>query len=301
MSTEQATNFYGLPPEQSDYETARCAIFCLPFEGAVSYGEGASRAPQAVFDASQQVELFDHELGGNPCEAGIATIDVENLDLALESFAEIEARIGRLLPQLLEDGKFPIMIGGDHSVMPPVIPHYLERFPQLGLFHIDAHADLRDQYDQNPNSHACAVRRALDHPLAHVTSVGIRNMSEEEWEWFKRQTKFSVVWGGTRMAPDAEWKEAVRSGIAKLPDHVYLTIDVDGMDPAIMPSTGTPEPGGLSWQQTCFALSELFATRTVVGMDVNELAPIPALNGPDFLVAKLIYKSVGWKFPPRQI
>jgi agmatinase len=180
--------------------------------------------------------------------------------------------------------------------MPPVIPHYLAKYPELGLFQIDAHADLRDEYDDNPNSHACAIRRAHDHPIAHSVGVGIRNISAEEWEWFKNQTNLTMVWGGSRMVSDEAWKEEIRQAIAKLPQHVYLTIDVDGLDPSIMPSTGTPEPGGLSWQQACFTLQELFTTRTVVGMDVNELAPIETLHGPDFLIAKLIYKAIGFKF-----
>ena len=298
MSHEPASPFYALPAEQADYARAAAAIFPVPYEGAVSYGEGASRGPLAIWEASQQVELFDHELLGNPCEAGIATVAFELLDRPLASFAEVEATIANLLPPLLADGKFPIMLGGDHSVMPPVIPIYLARYPELGILHIDAHADLRDQYEKNPYSHACAIRRALDHPLCHVASIGIRNISEEEWEWLQRQTNISMVWGGSRMRHEAAWEEAVRAAIAELPQHVYLTIDADGLDPSIMPSTGTPEPGGLSWQQVCFVLAELFASRTVVGMDVNELAPIPALTGPDFLLAKLIYRAIGLKFPP---
>ncbi|HEY9897538.1 MAG TPA: agmatinase [Pantanalinema sp.] len=295
-TTDLETSFYGLPREQCDYASARAAIFGTPFEGAVSYGSGTSRGPSAVLEASQQVELFDHEAGWSPCEVGIATLEPETLDTPLASFEAVKATIDRILPGLLADGKFPVLIGGDHSVMPPVIPHYLGKYPELGVFQIDAHADLRDQYDDNPNSHACAIRRAHDHPIVHSVGVGIRNISAEEWDWYKDQTNITMVWGGSRMVSEGDWKSEVRAAIAKLPRHVYLTIDVDGLDPSIMPSTGTPEPGGLSWQQTCFALQELFATRTVVGMDVNELAPIETLHGPDFLVAKLIYKAIGYKF-----
>lgn len=298
VSTDQSTVFYGLPESQSDYQTAKAAVFTTPFEGAVSYGHGTSEGPAAVLEASQQVELFDHELGWNPCDVGIATIEPEQIARPLDSFEAVTATIDRVLPKLLSDGKFPVLIGGDHSVMPPVIPHYLAKYPELGLLQIDAHADLRAEYDDNPNSHACAIRRALDHPLRHVTSVGIRNLSEDEWNWLQEQRHLSIVWGGSRLVPSSDWQAEVKAAIAKLPRHVYLTIDVDGLDPSIMPSTGTPEPGGLSWQEACFVLSELFSTREVVGMDVNELAPIASLHGPDFLVAKLIYKAIGLKFRP---
>ncbi len=298
VSTDLSTVFFGLPAEQSDYRTAKAAVFTTPFEGAVSYGHGTSEGPAAVLEASQQVELFDHELGWNPCEVGIATIEPEQIGRPLESFEAVKATVDRVLPGLLADGKFPVLIGGDHSVMPPVVPHYLAKYPDLGILQIDAHADLRAEYDDNPNSHACAIRRALDHPLQHVTSVGIRNISEDEWTWLRQQNHLSIVWGGSRMVSESDWQAEVRAAIAKLPQHVYLTIDVDGLDPSIMPSTGTPEPGGLSWQQACFVLTELFTTREVVGMDVNELAPIASLHGPDFLVAKLIYKAIGLKFKP---
>lgn len=298
VSIDLASVFFDLPDTQSDYRLAKAAVFTTPFEGAVSYGQGTSEGPRAVLEASRQVELFDHELGYSPCDVGIATLEPEQIGRTLSTFDEVRATIDRVLPRLLADGKFPVLIGGDHSVMPPVIPHYMARYPDLGLLQIDAHADLRSAYDDNPNSHACAVRRALDHPLAHVTSIGIRNLSAEEWEWLQQQHQLSIVWGGSRMVNQQDWQDEVRAAIEKLPRHVYLTIDVDGLDPAIMPSTGTPEPGGLSWQQACFVLSELFARREVVGMDVNELAPIASLHGPDFLVAKLIYKAIGLKFRP---
>lgn len=291
-----ASCFLGLPAEQSALATAACAVFAVPYEGAVSYGTGAAQGPMAILEASQQVELFDHELGWSPCDVGIATLEPERWDDVLESDTEVRATLDRLLPGLLAAGQFPIMLGGDHSVMPPALPHYLAHYPELALVQIDAHADLRDQYDDNPHSHACAVRRALDHPLREVLAIGVRNISAEEWEWAHGQERIRTIWGGSRMISDEAWRQEVLQAIALLPRHVYLTLDVDGLDPSLMPSTGTPEPGGLTWQQVCFVLETLFRSVTVVGMDVNELAPIPSLHGPDFLVAKLIYKAIGWKF-----
>lgn len=296
-TTTTQTHFFDLVPEQRDYATARAAVFGVPFEGAVSYGGGAARGPRAVLEASPQVETFDHELGMSPCERGIVGVGGEGFDTPLLDFDAVRAHIDRTLPRLIADGKFPIMIGGDHSVVPPVIPHYLKAYPELGILQLDAHADLRDAYDDNPNSHACAIRRSLDNPIKQVTSIGIRNISKEEWDYLQSESRITVVWGGSRMVAAADWQEEVRRAIAKLPRHVYLTIDVDGLDPAIMPATGTPEPGGLSWQQAMFCLDELFKNHEVVGMDVNELAPIEGLHAPDFLVAKLIYRAIGLRFP----
>lgn len=288
--------FFGLDPELSAYASSRAAVFGMPFGASVSYGRGAEKGPAAIMEASQQVELFDHELGFNPCDAGIATVAPELLEQSLGSHAEVKAAIARILPKLLDDGKFPIMLGGDHSVTPPMIEIIRARYPELGVLQIDAHADLRESYDDDLESHACAMKRALDHSLTHLVGVGIRNLSEPEWEYLHSQKKITEVWGGSWLKPWDEFCADVDLAISQLPEHVYLTIDVDGFDPSIMPSTGTPEPGGLTWQHGCYVLSQLFTSRTVVGMDINELAPIAHLHGPDFLVAKLLYRAIGLKF-----
>ncbi len=298
LSTGEILNptFFGLDPELSHYGTSRAAVFGLPFGASVSYGRGAEKGPSAILEASQQVELFDHELGFNPCDAGIATVAPELLDSLLDTHEAVKAAIARVLPPLLDDGKFPVMLGGDHSVTPPMIAVLRDRYPSLGILQIDAHADLRDSYDEDPESHACAIRRALDHGISHVVGVGIRNLSEPEWEFLQAQTNLTEVWGGTWLKPWDAFCAEVDQAISKLPSHVYLTIDVDGLDPSIMPSTGTPEPGGLTWQHVCYVLDRLFGSRTVVAMDINELAPIEKLHGPDFLVAKLMYRAIGLKF-----
>lgn len=288
--------FFGLDADLSAYASARAAIFGIPFGASVSYGRGAEKGPSAILEASQQVELFDHELGFNPCDAGIATVAPEMLDATLSTHADVKEAIARILPPLLDDGKFPIMLGGDHSVTPPMIELIRARHPRMGVLQIDAHADLRDSYDEDPESHACAMRRALDHDLSHLVAVGIRNLSEPEWEYLQGQSAITTVWGGAWMKPWDAFCAEVDLAIARLPEHVYLTIDVDGLDPSIMPSTGTPEPGGLSWQQVCYVLTRLFESRTVVAMDINELAPIADLHSPDFLVAKLLYRAIGLKF-----
>lgn len=290
--------FFGLEPELSAYASARAAVFGMPFGASVSYGRGAENGPAAIMEASQQVELFDHELGFNPCDAGIATVAPELMASPLDSHEAVVAAVSRVLPPLLDDGKFPVMLGGDHSVAPPMIAMLRARHEALGVLQIDAHADLRDSYDDDPESHACAMRRALDHDLSHLVAVGIRNLSEPEWDYLQTQTNITTVWGGTWLKPWDAFCAEVDAAIARLPEHVYLSIDVDGLDPSIMPSTGTPEPGGLSWQHVCYVLERLFASRTVVAMDINELAPIAQLHGPDFLVAKLLYRAIGLKFRP---
>lgn len=297
-------SFFGLEPARCAYAGARAAVYTAPFEGAVSYGLGASKGPAAILEASCQVELFDHELGLTPADAGIASVDLDRVHRPLETFEDVVAHIDATLPRLLADGKFPVLLGGDHSVVPPTIRHYLARYPELGIFHVDAHADLRDSYDDNRDSHACAMRRILDHPVRQVASIGIRNLSEEEWLYLKGEDRLRVVWGGGQMKSPAEWRAEVVQAIEALPRHVLITFDVDGLDPSVVPGTGTPEPGGLSWQQALWALDQLFQRREVVGADLNELAPLEGQHVSEFAIAKLLYRLIGLRVrsdqrPPR--
>ena len=287
------SSFFGLEPAQTEYANARAAIYTAPYEGAVSYGEGASRGPSAILEASCQVELFDHEIELTAADFGIASVDLSVVHTPFETFDDVVAHVDATLPRLLADGKFPVLLGGDHSVVPPTIRHYLEHYPDLGIFHFDAHADLRDSYEGNPDSHACAIRRVLDHPVKRVVSVGIRNLSRDEWDFLKGEDRVTIVWGGARMKSAAEWRAEIVAAIESLPRHVLVTFDVDGLDPSVVPGTGTPEPGGLSWQQALWALEQLFNRRDVVGADLNELAPIHGQQVSEFAVAKLLYRLIG--------
>lgn len=269
--------FFDITPEQSDYASAKSAVFGLPY-GEPGY-EACARTPAAVFEASPQVESFDEELRWFTGESGIATVGREALERPLPTLADAEALLDGLLLPLLEDGKFPVMIGGSPGLVCPAVARHLERTPSLGLVRFDARAQV--------------ATRAQGMPLEHVAAVGVRRVSREEWSGIEGARRLSTLWGGTRTP--ADWLDALRRVTASLPRQVYVSVDVSALDPALMPATPCAEPGGLSWQQLCQGLAELFATREVVGLDVTGLTPIAGLHSADFLVAKLVYRAIGLK------
>jgi agmatinase len=204
--------------------------------------------------------------------------------------AELEAAFGTLLEEI--GGRFPVMLGGEHSISAPAIRSVAARHgARIGVLQMDAHADLRRSYEGTPHSHASAMYRVLD--VADVVGVGIRGISQEEVEVADAEPGATLIYADEMWESD-EWMDRA---LESLPDPVYLTFDVDYFDPSLMPSTGTPEPGGGDWYRTLSFLKRVFRERTVLAMDVVELAPIPGLAAPDFLVAKLIYKLLGYRFP----
>ena len=282
--------FLGLPPELArPYEDARAVIIPFGLEASVSYGGGTERGPQAMLDASQEVELFDEDLWREPVEDyGVVTarepaIDATDIPAALDKLAAMTGAV-------LGDGKFPLVFGGEHSITPGAIRPFLERYPDLHILHFDAHADLRDGYDGEHFSHAAAIRRVLDHPTVPIISVGIRNISKEEIPFLDaNRHRITIHWGKDRRAYDYD---AIVAPLAGKP--IYLTFDLDGFDSSAMPSTGTPEPGGIFWEDAVGIISRAAKVGTVVGADINELAPIEGLHGPDFLAAKLAYKILNY-------
>lgn len=268
--------FFDLTSEQTDYRTARSALFGIPYGGPGL--ERCAEAPSAVFEASPQVESFDDELGWYSGESGIATVGHEALERPLSAWAEAKALMTRLLPPLLDDGKFAVMLGGSGALVAPALTHHLARVPELGVIRFDAGARV--------------VTELLSLPARHVTAVGLRRASQGEWHALQHGHVTSV-WGGA-WAP-GEWLEEFRRAIATQPSRVYLSVDVSALDPGVMPATPFAEPGGLSWPQLCQGLAEVFATRKVVGFDVTGLTPIPGLHAADFLVAKLLYRAIGLK------
>lgn len=269
--------FFDISPEQSDYSTARSTVFGIPY-GEPGY-EACATAPAAVFEASPQVESFDDDLRWFIGESGIATVGREALEQPLATLSEAEALMGRLLPPLLADGKFPLMVGGSPALVGSALSHHLERTPSLGLVRFDARAEV-------------AVR-GLGMPLEHVAAVGVRRVTRDEWSVLQDDPRLSALWGGTRTP--ADWPGEFRRVLARMPRQVYVSVDVSALDPALMPATPVAEPGGLSWQQLCGALEELFAEYEVVGLDITGLTPIEGLHSADFLVAKLMYRVIGLK------
>jgi agmatinase len=206
---------------------------------------------------------------------------------------EAMALIGRVTGELLDTGKFLVTLGGEHSITSPIVGAAAARHRGVSVLQIDAHADLRDSYQSNRHSHACAMRRTLDH--APVVQVAIRNISEEEVQALPGlKTTIFYDWN---MRDDPNWIDRV---VASLSDTVYLTIDLDGIEPGLMPAVGTPEPGGLAWRELTTLLRRTFERKTVVACDVVELCPIPGIASPNFAAAKLVYKLLTYRFGLRR-
>jgi len=234
------------------------------------------------------MELWDEETGTDVHQIGVHTLP--EMEFPQASMDDVIAEIRRVCGQIVSRDKFLVMLGGEHSITPAAVAAVAERHTGLSVLQIDAHADLRDSFMGTPHNHACAMRRSLEF-AARLTQVGIRSLSVEEAEVVP--TLATTVFYDHNMRQDPAWMDHV---VESLDDTVYLTIDVDGLDPAIMPATGTPEPGGLSWYETLSLLRKVFAARRVVACDVVELSPIPGLAAPNFLCAKLVYKILSYGF-----
>lgn len=277
--------FLGLEPGDGEPATrARAVVIPFGLEASVSYGGGTARGPEAILRASQQVELFDEVLWREPYRdwgvSTLAPIEVSSgLPRALDQLAAI-------VGEVLDDGRFPLILGGEHSLTAGAIRPYAERHDRLTVLQFDAHADLRDGYEGRHYSHAAAMRRVLDHPNVRLVSVGIRNLSAEEAVWLDgHPDRVEIFWARDRRSLRPE---AVAQAVGD--DPVYVTFDLDGFDSSLMPATGTPEPGGLMWDDAEAILREVGRRCTIVGADVVELAPIPGWPACDFLAAKLAYR-----------
>lgn len=286
-----AFNFGALPEKHARWDKARVAILPVPYDLTTSYQPGARRGPQAIIEASTQLEFYDAELDDEPYQVGIHTLPA--LHPTVSGPKEMSKEIQSAFERVLDAGKFPVVLGGDHSVSHGVIQALAKRFEKFSVLQLDAHADLRDEYQGSKWSHACIGRRVVELKHARLVQIGIRSLSREEADVVKRKPEnlFSVSAAALQEDPQAGLK-----ALKHLQDPVYITIDVDAFDPSIMPATGTPEPGGLNWYQTLSLLHQTFKHHDVLGCDVVELAPLPGSVAPDFLTAKLVYKLIGyWK------
>lgn len=284
-------SFLGLDEAASELETARAVILPIPYETTTSYGGGTRYGPQAILEASRYVELFDQELEGDSSIVGIHTLPA--LELTREgpgpASEELEGAFGTLLREL--EDRFVVSLGGEHSISAPLIRALAAHVGRrVSVLQFDAHADLRADYEGTPHSHASAMRRVLD--VADVVGVGIRGLCREEVDVAETTPGVVHVYADD-MWEDDGWMERAMDSLG---DPVYITFDVDYFDPSLMPSTGTPEPGGGDWYRTLKFLRRVFVERTVLACDLVELAPIPGLAAPDFTVAKLAYKLIGYRF-----
>lgn len=286
-------NFGGISEEDASYERARAVIFPVPLERTTSYEHGTRNGPAAILEASRNMELYDEEFDSEIYkQVGIATIPA--IDTADGTLEEVLAEIFSAQSELLEDGKFPVALGGEHSLTPPLVGAAARKYKNLSVLQIDAHADLREQYQGNPNSHACAMRRVVE--ICPAVQVGIRSLSVEEARDIPG-LKTRIYWAkDIARAPIGDWIPRV---IADLTGDVYLTVDLDGFDPSLIPATGTPEPGGLDWYQVTSLIRAVAREKNIVGMDVVELLPQPGQHASDFFAAKLIYKCLGYVFCKR--
>jgi agmatinase len=281
------TNFGLLEEEDCRYETSRVAVLPVPFERTTTYGKGTSGGPAAIIRASQSMELWDEELGSEPFRQGIATLPPylpEAFDMAA-ALGELQGEARRHLAA----GKFLVTLGGEHSLTQAPVAAAREVQGEIGVVQFDAHADLREEFEGTPHSHASVMKRIVDSGIPTL-AVGIRSLSTPEAA-LVRERKLHVVWGH-QLHPSPP--ELYFGLLTKLPQKVYLTFDVDFFDPSLVPATGTPEPGGGTWYPTLLLLRALFRSRTVVAMDVVELAPIGGQPASDFLAAKLVYKCLGY-------
>jgi agmatinase len=280
-------NFGGTLPTRTTFDQARIVVLPVPLDRTTSYVAGTRNGPHEILVASSHMELWDEETDCDVSTVGIFTLP--ELEFPFASLDEVMAEIRRVASELIDRGKFPVFLGGEHSITGPIVAAMAQKHSGLSVLQIDAHADLRDTYMGTPHNHACAMRRALEY--ARATQVGIRSMSPEEAA--AAPTLPTEIFYDFNMRSDENWIERV---VNSLGETVYLTIDVDGLDPAIMPATGTPEPGGLTWYETLALLRRVIETRTVVGCDVVELSPLPGIVAPNFLCAKLVYKILSYTF-----
>jgi N1-aminopropylagmatine ureohydrolase len=295
LSWELPHTYLGLDEKSSAFESAGAVILPVPYEATTSYGGGAQAGPAAIIDASRYIELYDQELDCDPSTVGIHTLPALELtrDGTADAMAELE-RSYRAVAEVCGD-RLLMMLGGEHSVSAPAIRAQASlREERISVLQFDAHADLRNVFEGSKWSHACAMARVMD--VADLVSVGIRAVCEEEVAVWRENAGVTLVWADDMWESD-EWMDRA---IEALGDSVYITFDVDYFDPSLVPSTGTPEPGGGDWYRTLRFLRRVFASKRVIACDIVELAPIPGFHAPDFLVAKLAYKLIGYRFQDQQ-
>ena len=267
-------------------------VVIVPFglEKTVSYGGGTKDGPREIIKASHQVELYDEELNCEPYKKiGIKTLRPFKIDNNINKALK---KMSKINEQILNKKLFPMTFGGEHSITPGCIAPFAKKFKDVCLLHFDAHADLRESYNGEKFSHASAIRRCLDYPNISVISFGIRNISESEIPFLsKNSSRIKIFWAKDKSKWNLnKFKKLIKNKT------VYITFDVDGLDSSIMPATGTPEPGGLLWDETLNILRIASKNSKIVGADINELSPIKGFNSYNFLVAKLAYKILAYRF-----
>lgn len=277
---------YGdLPSPYSERENAKVAILPVPYDGTSTWGKGADAGPEALLEASANMELYDIETESEVYKVGIFT----DSPIAENRTPELMVdAVRQRVDTLIDEGKFVVTIGGEHSVSIGTIQAHAAKYPNTTVLQIDAHTDLRDTYEGTPCNHACVMARAKE--LCPIVQVGIRSMDIGERA---NLDPLRVFWAHQIVGADDRW---MTEALNLITSNVYITIDLDGFDPSVVPSTGTPEPGGLQWYPVLKFLRMVIASRNMVGFDIVELCPNPNERASDFLAAKLLYKLLTYKF-----
>jgi len=277
---------------QKNIEKAKVSIINAPYAESVSWGKGTENGPAALLEASQALESFDDELLFETWQHGIETLpSLELKGLPAQEACQV---ICMAVEKELQKGRLPVTLGGEHTVSLPAVAACMRHFSHLHVVHIDAHLDLRDSYKGDFLSHACVMRRVDDLGIP-VVHIGIRSFSKKEWQFM--QKRWDSVFTMQRIRQESQWQKQV---LQQISGPVYLSFDVDGFDPAIMPATGTPEPDGLSWHQATSMIKAIAMNKQIVGMDIVELAPFTGGHHADFTAAKLLYRVLGYILGPIQ-
>lgn len=276
--------FGGIEPEFAQFESSKVLLQSIPYDGTSTWGKGADKGFGLFLEATENMELYDRETDSEVYTEGVHIVDAIS---DLSSPEEVFKAVYSSTKELLKSGKFLTFFGGEHSVSIGVIKAFYEEYPDISILHLDAHADLRPEYLGTPYNHACALHDASQN--TNLVQVGIRSMDVSEKEFLNPNKCFFAedIYG------QSDW---MQQAIDLLGKKVYITIDLDALDPSIMPATGTPEPGGLLWNPTIQFLRKVFSQREVLGFDLVELAPDPAHKASNFLAAKLYYKMLSYKF-----
>lgn len=289
-SSQLPMNFGGIAEDQySNIDAARVLVWPISYEGTVSYGTGTGDGAMAIVDASRNMELYEEETSSEVYKIGIHTLDEMRPQPTPEAMM---SAIYDRTNELLDREKFICMLGGEHSISAPIIKAHAEKFHNLSVLQIDAHADLRDTYDDTPYSHASIMARVVKDLRIPSVQVGIRSISGDEARSLAAGLPTKIFWAKD-IVGKTDW---IRPAVDALTENVYLTIDIDGLDPSLVPTTGTPEPGGLGWYETLALIRRLAEKKRVVGMDLVEFSRTDNSDAPAFLCAKLIYKSLAYIF-----
>ncbi len=281
-------NFGALPHELAEYDSSKVVILPVPYDSTTTYQAGTRNGPRALIEASRCLEFYDEETGKNFSDIGVCTLDEMEV---VDDAGKMVNRVYEAVKVLLGDGKKTIVIGGEHSISSGSVKAHKEIYPDLTVLHVDAHADMRDELAENKYNHGCVARRISE--MCPLVSVGVRSIAEEEMEHIRSNCSRIKIFFAKDIHNSNSWMDEVVKSLGK---NVYITIDLDAFDISVMPSVGTPQPGGLGWYQVLEFMRKIAAAKNVVGFDVTELMPIPGNHAPDVLAAKLVYKLIGYFF-----